>query len=59
MSNSRIGKKAVNFLRIVLYSSDIMQYSDTCLKGNLERKRKLSLSENSYNAEDKLFKYPY
>lgn len=51
--------KAANFWRIIPYSSDTVQCSETCLKGSLGRKRKLSLSEKSYSAEDKIFKCPY
>jgi hypothetical protein len=46
------------FLKDLPHLSDIMQQSETCLKGNLGRKGKLSLSENSYRVEDKIFKYP-
>ena len=38
LSNSRTGEKAANFLKIVPYSSDIMQYSETYLKGNMGHK---------------------
>ena len=41
LSYSRTGKNAGNFVRIVPYSSDIIQYNDACLKGNLGHKENL------------------
>jgi hypothetical protein len=44
---------------IVPYPSDIIQYSETCLKGKMGRRRELSLSESSCSAEDKICKNVY